>query len=70
MTREEIFAAMKAGARLHMQHAKRGERFWLVATHLPVRSCIGKVLIIDPRVKRLGDALFDDELPQTFIVEG
>jgi len=73
MTHSEVMTAMRAGARLHMEHTEDGDHFWLShrnGLHGPhVRPDTGRNIIEDPSVIRCDDALFDKLLPQTYLIE-
>lgn len=70
MTTAEVLAAMRAGAKLHLQYGDDGFSFWLNCNMLPVRSDVGARVLEDPTVKSAGDVLFYNEKAQTYLVEG
>jgi hypothetical protein len=58
-------AAMRAGAALHLAYRSGGAQ-WTLSTGEAVSDAVARVLIANPNIVGVGDALFAGELSQTW----
>jgi len=62
-------AIMRSGAALHLTHRPGGAQ-WTLSTGEAVSDAVARVLIANPNIVGVGDALFAGELSQTWRWEG
>jgi hypothetical protein len=62
-------AAMRAGAALHLTY-RAGSAQWALSTGEAVSNAVAGLLIVNPNIVGVGDALFAGELSQTWRWEG
>jgi hypothetical protein len=58
-------AAMRAGAALHLAYRSGGAQ-WTLSTGEAVSDAVARLLIANPNIVGVGDALFAGELSQTW----
>jgi hypothetical protein len=62
-------AVMRSGAALHLAHRPGGAQ-WTLSTGEAVSDAVARMLIANPNVVGVGDALFAGELSQTWRWDG
>jgi hypothetical protein len=62
---DQVIREMRAGAVLHLQHAKSGPR-WALSNGRQVTDDIAKLVVASASVVGVGDALFGECQAQTF----
>jgi hypothetical protein len=63
MTYHALLAALRSGATLHRQS---GGTWWLEPSGQPVETADAEVILANPRVQSLADALLPGAAPQSF----
>jgi hypothetical protein len=62
---DQVLADMRAGATLHLQHAKAGPQ-WALSNGRRVANDIAQLVIASASVVGVGDSLFNDAASQTW----